>query len=60
MKKALLGLLEGREPYVIGKDGIVKMVRSAILYSGSHTMNEAVPSMQGNGIEASPIASIRC
>lgn len=27
VKKDLLGLLEGRETYVIGKDGIVKMVR---------------------------------
>ena len=26
VKKDLLGLLEGRETYVIGKDGIVKMV----------------------------------
>lgn len=26
MKKDLLGLLEGRETYVIGKDGTVKMV----------------------------------
>ena len=26
VKKDLLGLLEGRETYVIGKDGIVKLV----------------------------------
>ena len=30
VKKDLLGLLEGRETYVIGKDGIVKMVRPLI------------------------------
>lgn len=27
VKKDLLGLLEGRETYVIGKDGVVKLVR---------------------------------
>ena len=29
VKKDLLGLLEGRETYVIGKDGIVKLVSPA-------------------------------
>ena len=28
VKKDLLGLLEGRETYVIGKDGTVKLVRA--------------------------------
>ncbi len=32
VKKDLLGLLEGRETYVIGKDGTVKMVRSKLRF----------------------------
>ena len=42
MKKDLLGLLEGRETYVIGKDGVVKMVspvpfHGALLRWSRHT-----------------------
>ena len=41
MKKDLLGLLEGRETYVIGKDGIVKMVSPVPLSTGSLEASES-------------------
>ena len=43
--KDLLGLLEGRQPYVIGKDGVVKAIHNNQFQVETH-VEEALKALQ--------------